>query len=182
MSLLLAFTVPCIPMPKQRARKGPHGWYTPTETVNYEKFVIHCARTIEEPRELGDRRPPLYRVRPGLAQTFEAERVRIVARFFFPHRRRVDIDNVQKAVGDALVRGHVIRDDSHTVLVGWQVEAGYDRINPRAEIEIHDAGPAPAIAKRPRAPKATKKKPYERPAVVASATFESCSDLDLETF
>jgi Holliday junction resolvase RusA-like endonuclease len=151
--LLLAFTVSCAPVPKQRARMGAAGhWYTPTATVAYERAVIQHARYIEVPHEPFDTRPIEWEPRPGLKRLYDASRIVIRARFFFATSRRADIDNVQKAIGDALVRGEIIRDDSHTVLVGWDVSSGVDRRNPRAEIEIRVAPPPrpPIAAPQPK--------------------------------
>ena len=109
------FEVPGCPVPKQRARRGRHGrWYTPQATRSYEAKVGWAAKAAG-----------LHAPHNGL--------VGLKVRLWFPDRRRRDVDNVVKAIMDAL-NGLAYSDDSQVIelFVSRQV----DRQRPRAEVTV----------------------------------------------
>lgn len=60
--------------------------------------------------------------------------------YFFPDKRRRDPDNYSgKFLLDGLVKGGVIADDSFSN-IELRLNGGYDKYNPRTEIEIEGAG------------------------------------------
>ena len=66
--------------------------------------------------------------------------VRVVYRFFHPDKRKRDITNYLKLPEDFLVAKDVIEDDNQNIVVGVAaIFQGYDKENPRVEIEIYDA-------------------------------------------
>jgi Holliday junction resolvase RusA-like endonuclease len=98
----IVFTVPGKPVPKQRARKGPNGWYTPTETRRYERAVgFHATRARQVHTATGGEWP--------MGRRYEVEVLCVWA-----DRRRRDIDNVLKSVLDGL-NGVLFADDSQVV-------------------------------------------------------------------
>lgn len=120
----VTFTVPGPPQPKQRARMGrargtgKQRWYTPDETRRYEEAVKGAAMEAflkcKEPWPT-DR---LYRLE---------------VRCYFADGRQRDLDNVTKAVADALNK-IAYRDDSqiHAVLC----LRDFDAANPRTEVTL----------------------------------------------
>ena len=111
----IRFTVPGVPVPKERPRRAPSGhWYTPKATRQYEhKVATHALQARRGRRSRGP--------------------YEVTIRLYFPDRRRRDADNVTKAIADAL-NGIVWSDDSEiTRLV---VEKDVDAENPRAVVEI----------------------------------------------
>lgn len=111
------------PQPKQRARRGARGrWYTPAETRRYEAAV----RAIASVNLAHWRRDGTYRLRVSA---------------FFGDRRRRDLDNVVKAVGDAL-NGVGYEDDSQVVetRTSKHVAPG----DPRTIVMLERIGDAPA--------------------------------------
>ncbi len=97
MSGFLCFTIHGKPQGKQRARRGRGGrWYTPRETVRFERLVAAACL------KAGGKRP-------GYCGPVELEVV-----CCFGDRRRRDLDNVLKAVSDAM-NGIAYDDDSQIV-------------------------------------------------------------------
>ena len=63
--------------------------------------------------------------------------VKIRYTMFFPDRRPRDICNYEKLVSDLLVEKKVIPDDNHVQLPEVSLKfGGYDKTNPRVEVEI----------------------------------------------
>ena len=109
------FTVPGKPQGKQRARRGRNGrFYTPKETVAYERAVARACVAAGG-------KCPHYR------GPVELEVV-----CYFTDRRRRDLDNVLKAVADAL-NGVAYGDDSQIV---------------RAEVRREEGGPHTIVGVR----------------------------------
>lgn len=125
----LAFTIPGKPQPKQRARKGRYGWYTPQQTRVYEKRAGICA--LKAKVELA-MRGQLWPVKTkGVAY-------RVTVTMFFPDKRGYDVDNVLKSILDGCTP------------LWWndrQVEESavtkrYDKQNPRCEVLVSVIKPA----------------------------------------
>ena len=68
---------------------------------------------------------------PGLG----AESIRVKAIAYLPDKRRRDIDNLGKAVYDALEEARVFDDDSQICDAHW-LKGPIDRSNPRIEISL----------------------------------------------
>ena len=83
-----------VPVPKGRARRGGHGFYTPTRTKNAQDALAWALRMARGHR-------------PGYIDT-----VAIVALFFVPNRQIKDADNCMKLVMDAATKAGIWRDDS----------------------------------------------------------------------
>ena len=143
--MILSFTVPGCPQPKQRARRGADGhWHTPQRTRSFEAKVLWyaCGALVVA----GNRA-----LRPGETRPsgFAAWRVdgeyHVTIGVFFPDRRRRDADNVAKGVLDALnprrARGKrpgtapvVWKDDSQVRRLTVTTEV--DQARPRTEVTI----------------------------------------------
>lgn len=149
MTLLLAFTVPGSPVPMARARKGAHCWYTPGDGPRYKKLVARCARFDVDITSAIDMWNSV-RVRPDLERVIAEPAVRAVMRFYFPDRHHRDLDNLCKSVLDALVQGEIIREDNWRVVRKVDASADFDKLNPRAEIELYAAAPATCDVKKRR--------------------------------
>lgn len=67
-----------------------------------------------------------------------ASSVRVKAIAYLPDRRRRDLDNLGKAVYDALQAAQVFVDDSQIVDAHW-VKGPVDRDNPRIEVTVEVA-------------------------------------------
>lgn len=63
------------------------------------------------------------------------EYAQVILTFYFDNRRRHDADNYQKFILDGLVTAGVIKDDdfSHCQVL---CKGGYDKKNPRTEVEV----------------------------------------------
>lgn len=148
------FTVRGRPVPKGRPRfdRRSGRTYTPKRTVDYERKVrgeaLHAARWIRtgersiekrsDPWPIPDRclraRPRRRGVPaptcgcPWCSSTFE---VRLVV--YLADRRKVDLDNVAKAVLDGC-NGILWLDDSQ--VAGLKVSGDMSRRNPRVEVEV----------------------------------------------
>ena len=109
------FTIPGKPQPKERARRGKNGqWYTPFSTRIYEAKVVTMAKRAHVRSVIGP--------------------VEVSLDVYFPDKRRRDLDNVLKAVMDAL-NGVAYQDDSQ--IVRLKVVRLVDRDNPRVEVTIN---------------------------------------------
>lgn len=115
---LLEFTVPGDPVPKQRARIVRRGVYTPKETVEAERTVGWYA--VQAMAAQG--------VRPDLDVDYALSCV-----FHLSNFRRVDIDNLQKLIQDAL-QNVVWRDDSQ--VMRSEAEKYHDCKYPRTTVRI----------------------------------------------
>jgi crossover junction endodeoxyribonuclease RusA len=126
-----SFVVLGPPQPKQRARKGKgNRHYTPAETVRYESAV----------RAIGSlRRPPWWRA-DGEYHLY------VVA--YFADRRPRDIDNVVKAMSDALNK--VAFDDDNQV-VKVSAEKRVDPSSPRTEVTVQWLGERAVKARKRKA-------------------------------
>lgn len=103
----LLFSVPGKPQGKQRARRGRNGrFYTPQETRAFERLVKQC-----------------YVLAPGLLRPDYTGPVALEVVCWFSDRRRRDLDNVLKAVADAL-NGIAYADDSQIVRAEVRREDG----------------------------------------------------------
>lgn len=125
-----SFTVFGPPQPKQRARAGKgNRHYTPAETVSYERAVKAIASIT---------RPPKWRT-DGEYHLF------VVA--YFANRRPRDVDNVVKAVSDALNKV-AFDDDNQVVRVSAEKHMGDPE--PRTEVTVTWLGEQAAKARSKR--------------------------------
>lgn len=70
-----------------------------------------------------------------------SEAIRVVYTFFFPDRRTRDLGNYEKVVSDFLVNKRIIEDDGTHIVRAIDLRfGGYDRTNPRAEVDIYQWG------------------------------------------
>ena len=117
------FSVPGKPVAKQRARKGPYGFYTPNRTRNYETEAAWWAKRggITEPKE----GPVALLVRAY----FPASKLHPEG---YPHLTKPDADNIQKIIADAL-NGVAYFDDGQVYLS--QCTKRYAR-EPRVEVDV----------------------------------------------
>lgn len=132
----LEFVVEGKPVPKARARQGKGGiWYTPKQTVHYERRIKWTAIEALQLRKVAGEPPwPVDR------------RYFVLVLLFYPDRRRRDDDNVFKSIADALNprRGTKLRPpgrafvwkDDHQVVDHRVKNMGVDKLNPRAEVTI----------------------------------------------
>ena len=130
----ISFTVPGQPVGKARARVTRHGTYTPATTVGYEERIIVAARSVD---------------RPALAPEGAAVRLSILFRFAMPkswsktkrdclshnrHTQKPDLDNLLKAVKDAL-NGVCYFDDAQVAVV-YALKTWSDSHNAEGETQI----------------------------------------------
>jgi len=119
------FVVSGNPISKARPRLGRGGHvFTPKTTQNYEKLVALAFRSklAATPEDLEGGGPW------PLAASY---RVHVVA--YMENKRRVDLDNIFKSIGDGL-NGVAYYDDC--LIDEFSIIRGYDKHNPRAEITI----------------------------------------------
>ena len=102
------------PIPKGRPRLGFMGYYTPKRTVGWEETVGWQAR------DQWERRPLLGDL--GIKMLFYRE-----------NRRKVDLDNLEKAMLDAL-EGILYQDDSQIKIKTGHIY--YSKEHPGVEVEI----------------------------------------------
>ena len=116
----IAFTVFGNPIPKARPRvriqagQKAHA-YTPLRTRNWEAEVKDAARVV-----MGGRDPL-------------AGPVGVELRIWRGDRRRVDADNIEKAIADAC--NEIVWDDDDQIVEMHRYK-GLDRENPRAEVRV----------------------------------------------
>ena len=117
MTLAMECTIPGPPRPQERARRDPRSgrWFTPRKTRQYAATARQSALAA---RPAGWPMDARYRVELD---------------FHFPHKRRRDLDNVCKAVLDALNRA-VWDDDSQISEI--TLRGHVDREQPRAELRV----------------------------------------------
>lgn len=120
--LLLEFTVPGKPQPKQRPRHGSTRTYTPAETLAAEQMVLTffiIARNKIRAQALFPLKKPTD--------------VRLEIDAFVPDRRTRDWDNIGKLVSDAL-NTHAYQDDAQVKEA--EVKIKLDRKAPRTTIRV----------------------------------------------
>lgn len=117
MSDVIRFTVDGPPVPKGRPRVYNGVAVTPPRTVAYEEAVGYAAlaaRTWDAPTD---------------------KPVSVVAWFYMPNHRRVDVDNLVKSLLDGL-SGVLYEDDGQVVRI--EAVKMVDRDNPRAEVCVRE--------------------------------------------
>ena len=114
----LDLIIPGPPVPKARARVTRRGTYTPARVRQYEQGVALIAQAA---------------CSRHACQWPTSEPVQVTVRAFLPDARRRDLDNVVKAITDAL-NGVAYVDDAQIVAV--IASKGIDRDEPRAEIRV----------------------------------------------
>ena len=130
----MTFTIPGRPVPKARPRVVNGHAYTPRETAAYEAAVRWCYKACAQGT------PPLT-VPCAVEMVFRfpipasARRKRLPDRIKpgEPHTHRPDIDNLSKAVLDAL-NGLAFTDDALVVEISARKEYG----EPGAEVTIRE--------------------------------------------
>lgn len=81
------------------------------------------------------RKSVAYVVMQAGARGFGARAIKVKAIAYLPDKHRRDIDNLGKAVYDALEEARVFDDDSQILDSHW-VKGPIDRANPRIEISL----------------------------------------------
>lgn len=114
MSRYVYFTVPGPPVPKGRPRFGNGRAYTPKRTADYERAVREAAKAA------------------GVSSSTAPCGVSL--HFALPDARNRDLDNLAKAVTDALNKGLAYEDDGQ--IVELYVTKAIDRENPHARVRI----------------------------------------------
>lgn len=111
---MIEFTIPGQPIPKGRPRFGRNGSvYTPKTTIAFEKKV------------------KLSALAAGVKQL--SGPIQISTEFYMKDLRRVDADNILKAVMDAL-NGVAYKDDSQVMTGRWSKHL--DKANPRTVVTV----------------------------------------------
>lgn len=111
----LRFVVEGPPVGKERARVTAHGTFTPEKTARYESLVRSLARLST---------PPGWTLGGQYALT---------CRVFYGDRRRRDLDNCVKCIGDGLNKSAYTDDSQVAELHAYR---GYDKARPRVEVEL----------------------------------------------
>lgn len=110
----ISFTVYGNPIPKARPRVTGHGTYTPQRVKDWQNCVAATHRQTCEPVTL-------------------TGSIQLTLHFYRKDRRRVDLDNLIKAVMDGLT-GVAWADDSQICHIVASVQR--DKDNPRVEVAI----------------------------------------------
>ncbi len=114
--------IPGQPLPKGRPRiAGKRVMRTPKRTREYEK---HAKTWLQHEA-----------MKQGITEPFEGKVV-LKAVFYRRTKTRVDIDNLQKALQDAVTKAGIWKDDSQVKRFHGDVE--YDKSYPRTELSITD--------------------------------------------
>lgn len=151
---IASFVVRGRPVPKGRPRfdRRSGRTYTPQRTKDYEKKVrgeaLHGARWIRTGERSLEKRPDPWpipdrclRARPrrrGVAAPdcgcgWCSSTFSVVLRVFLADRRKVDVDNIAKAILDG-ANGVLWLDDSQ--VTDLKVSSDMSRKNPRVEVEV----------------------------------------------
>ena len=104
------------PLPKQSYRHSKHGGYTPKRIKDWQTKIGWVAKECTRPEE-----------------RLTAGDVTVWLHFYRSDKRRVDLDNLSKAVLDAL-NGIIWHDDKQVTTL--HITKEYDRENPRVEIKV----------------------------------------------
>lgn len=121
-SLKFSFTIPGQPVGKERARKGPHGFYTPDRTKNYQTEAAWVAKRAG----LSPREGPVALFIRAYVSAGKLHREGD------PVTKRPDCDNIQKIVMDGLT-GVAYFDDAQVYFC--EVTKRYSK-DPRVEVEV----------------------------------------------
>jgi len=117
----IRFTIDGPPVGKERPRTGRGGhFYTPSRTKNYEAHVWMALWMSHN----------LSKVVPLIQK---AEKVNIIATFYFKNKRHPDLDNCVKALWDGLQGEGRLGNDNRFV---GGMNLGYDKDNPRTEVTV----------------------------------------------
>jgi crossover junction endodeoxyribonuclease RusA len=121
----LTFTVPGPPRGKERPRLGKHGnTYTPDRTRSYEGAVrVHALAAA---------------MRASWRLNGDA-RYSLTVFAYLPNRRRVDLDNIGKAIADSM-NALIYRDDSQ--IDEWHLFKAVDPSQPRVFVTVREITPA----------------------------------------
>lgn len=129
------FTIYGQPIAKGRPRLGKWGTYTPEKTVNYENLVKMSYIETYKDKELleGDLRLEVDYYFP-IPKSTSKKNKELMLREVIRHNKRPDLDNLIKAIADAL-NNIAYQDDSQIV----EVEAKkYYGDEPRAQVRIFE--------------------------------------------
>ena len=122
-SFFLHFTIPVAPKTKKnhqriiwnRAKKAPMIIPSP----QYKQYEDECSMFV-----------------PRQKQPIDFP-VNVKALFYMPTRRAVDLNNLEAALADILVKYRVLEDDNMMILTTWNgSEVHYDKLHPRTEVTI----------------------------------------------
>ena len=116
----LEFVIAANPLPKERPRLGRGRVYTPARTRAYEQLAAQAARAAIMAQ--GGEWPATGEIALELV-------------FYRATRRRVDLDNLEKALKDAL-NGVVYQDDSQVTLCLKRKVLGVGRSEARTEVTV----------------------------------------------
>jgi len=129
-------TIPGTPIAKGRPRVGRYGTYTPKKTADFESYVKYCWAA-----EYGGLKPS---DRPLTAELVfympipksVSKKARAAMEQGQAHTKKPDLDNMAKAVLDAL-NGLAYTDDSH--IYDLKVSKIYSE-RPRTEVMLRETG------------------------------------------
>ena len=99
----ISFFIPGVPVPKGRPRLSRHGVYTPRKTKNWESYVYMVAKQ-HKPKELIT--SSIYIKLDFYMPWPKSKKFKVIK-----HVSRPDLDNLEKAVLDAL-EGVMFKNDS----------------------------------------------------------------------
>lgn len=129
---MIKFTIPLEPrtkknhsqiscMPSKRCRKPCGKIPINHPSKEYQEYARKCKKLIKSPIEPID------------------GQINLKAVFYMQTRRRVDLVNLLQALCDILVDCGYIVDDNCKVIVSLDgSRVGYDKMNPRTEVEIRE--------------------------------------------
>lgn len=115
------FDIPGPPVPKARARRGRHGFYTPQKTVSYERHVGSCALVAV----LANRR------------WLKTSEYQVQLDVYYRDKRSGDLDNLEKSILDGM-QGVVYHNDKQ--VCSSIKSRHYDKERPRVCVRVLDMG------------------------------------------
>jgi Holliday junction resolvase RusA-like endonuclease len=126
------FTVPGVPMGKQRPRHGNGTTYTPTKTVNYETFIKEIYATEVKQMLTGPLSLTVIAFFP-IPKGTSKKKQQMMLDNEIGHTKKPDIDNILKIVMDALNSIAYTDDSQITSISGDKLFSD----KPRLEVHIY---------------------------------------------
>ena len=118
---MIKFTIPLVPVTKKNHGQIIFSKGRPMvlPSKQYLEYLKDCRKLVFSPFQPID------------------SQINLKAVFYMQTRRRVDLVNLLQALCDVLVDCGYIQDDNSNIIVGFDgSRVGYDKNNPRTEVEI----------------------------------------------
>lgn len=119
---MLRITIDLAPVTKKNHGQIVNGRLIPSK--QYLQYEKDCAYSLRDYKDININSP-----------------INVMAHYYMPTKRRVDITNLHNALHDVLVKYGIVEDDNCTIIAGTDgSRVFHDKENPRTEIFITDIG------------------------------------------